>query len=237
MALRSLRIWGEGWSGMTDFEPQTLEKPSSFSLWLNWLPIFHIATGLLLTLWMCHTTSSRLGILVAWIYLLPPLASRLMITIFGNPEGRLTQDVSAYRVWWVLTQLQILFNRLPWLEELLRLLPGLYALWIRLWGGRLSPFAYVGPGVQITDRHAIHVGRGAVLGMNSLLTGHLVIRDEKGRWQVLVAAPVVEPGAIVGGAAKLGPGALLRAGSMLPVGRHIMPFEEWPRRKIGTNEE
>jgi hypothetical protein len=45
---------------------------------------------------------------------------------FGRPEGQLTQDMSAYRVWWVLTQWQILFNRLPWLEELLRLVPGLY---------------------------------------------------------------------------------------------------------------
>lgn len=169
--------------------------------------------------------------LLAWIYLLPPLASRSMIIAFGRPEGRLTQDMSAYRVWWVLTQWQILFNRLPWLEELIRLVPGLYAPWIWLWGGHLSARAYVGPRVLITDRHAVRVGHGAILGMKSILAGHLVLRNEEGRWLVLTAAPIVESEAIMGGDARLGPGAVLRSGQTLPAGRFVRPFDEWPMRK------
>jgi hypothetical protein len=217
---------------MTVHEIPQLERPSAFSLWLNTLPLLHLASGIAATLLLCRTTEDKAMLLSAWIYLLPPLASRLTILLFGRPEGRFTQDMPAYRVWWVLTQWQILFNRLPWLEELLRLVPGLYAFWIRLWGGNISPFAYIGPGVLITDRHAIRVERGAVLGMHGILAGHLVVRDENGRWVVLAAAPVVESEAILGGDAKLGPGAILRAGQMLPSGRHINPFEEWPRRKI-----
>lgn len=219
---------------MTDVKPLQLEKPSAFSLWLNVLPILHLASGFALATGLCDTMGGRFWVLAAWIYLLPPLASRLMIMVAGRPEGQLTQDMPAYRVWWVLTQWQVLFNRLPWLEELLRLVPGLYALWIGLWGGHLSPFAYVGPRVLITDRHAVHVGRGAVLGMKSILSGHLVLRDEAGRWLVLAAAPTVEPEAILGGDARLGPGAVLRAGHMLPTGRFVRPFDEWPRRKSGV---
>jgi hypothetical protein len=118
----------------------------------------------------------------------------------------------------------------PLLEEMLRLVPGLYALWIALWGGNLSPFAYVAPGVLITDRYAVRVGRGAILGMKSSLAGHLVMRDEAGRWQILVAAPIVEAEAILGGESGLSPGAVLRAGHMLPLGRRLSPFDEWPRR-------
>jgi hypothetical protein len=221
---------------MTDLESRQLEKPSSFSLWLNGLPFLHLVSGLGVAAGLCETAGGWLGVLAAWIYLLPPLASRMMILALGRPEGRLTQDMAAYRVWWVLTQWQILFNRLPWLEELLRLVPGLYALWIGLWGGRLSPFAYVGPGVLITDRYAIRVGRGAILGMECILAGHLVVRDEAGRWVVLAATPIVEAEAIVGGDARLGPGAVLRAGHMLPTGRRINPFDEWPRRKAGVNK-
>jgi len=221
---------------MTDFKLIQLEKPTAFSLWLNGLPLLHAASGLGVALGLCDTVSGRVWVLAAWVYLLPPLTSRLMIFAWGRPEGRLTQDMAAYRVWWVLTQWQMLFNRLPWLEELLRLVPGLYALWIGLWGGHLSPFAYVGPGVLITDRHAIRVGRGAILGMKSILAGHLVVRDEAGRWLVLAAAPIVEPEAIVGGDAKLGPGAVLRAGHMLATGRHINPFDEWPRRKAVVDD-
>jgi len=216
---------------MSDAESLHLEKPRAFSLWLNGLPFLHLASGLGIALGLCDTLSGRAWVLVAWVYLLPPLASRLMIVALGRPEGKLSQDMVAYRVWWVLTQWQIIFNRLPWLEELLRLVPGLYALWIWLWGGRLSPFAYVGPGVLITDRYAIRIGRGAILGMKSILAGHLVIRDEAGRWLVMVATPIVESEAILGGDTRLGPGAVLRAGHTLPTGRRIKPFDEWPRRK------
>jgi hypothetical protein len=220
---------------MTDFELLQLEKPTAFSLWLNGLPFLHLASGIGVAFWLCETMGGRIGVLAAWVYLLPPLASRLMVMTLGCPEGRLTQDMAAYRVWWVLTQWQTLFNRLPWLEEVLRLVPGLYAVWIRLWGGHLSPFAYVGPGVVITDRYAIRVGRGAILGMKAILAGHLVLRDEDGRWLVLAAAPIVEPEAILGGETRIGPGAVLRAGQMLPNGRRINPFNEWPRRTAGED--
>lgn len=79
----------------------------------------------------------------------------------------------------------MLFNRVPWLEELLRLVPAFYALWIWLWGGKFSPFAYAGPGALITDRYAVEVQRGAVLGFQSALAGHMVVRDEAGRWVVI----------------------------------------------------
>jgi hypothetical protein len=221
---------------MTGDEIVQLEKPSAFSLWLNALPFLHLASGFGLVFWLCDTMGCRILMLAAWVYLLPPLASRLMIIALGRPEGQLTQDMSAYRVWWVLTQWQILFNRLPWLEELLRLVPGLYALWIGLWGGHLSPRAYVGPGVLITDRHAVRVGHGAILGIKSILSGHLVLRNEEGRWLVLAAAPIVESEAIMGGDSRLGPGAVLRARQVLPTGRFVRPFDEWPRRKAVVDD-
>lgn len=214
---------------MTGRKINQFEKPGVFSLWLNGLPLLHLASGVVLAFGLCDTTGQRLGLLAAWIYLLPPLAARLTMKIWGRPQGRLTQDMLAYRVWWVLTQWQMLFNRVPLLEEMLRLVPGLYALWIGMWGGNLSPFAYVAPGVLITDRYAVRVGKGAILGMKSSLAGHLVTRDESGRWQILVAAPIVGSEAILGGEAGLSPGAILHAGQMLPIGRRLAPFDEWPR--------
>ncbi|RIX47516.1 MAG: hypothetical protein D3M94_07535 [Rhodocyclales bacterium GT-UBC] len=216
---------------MTDADGSRLEQPGAFSLLFNLLPLLHLASGIALLGVLGGGTGSRLGWLALWIYLLPPFCSRLMIAVWGRPEGSLTQDMPAYRVWWVLTQWQILFNRFPWLEEGLRLVPGLYALWIAMWGGRLSPRAYVAPGVWITDRHAVRVEAGAVLGMKSILCGHLVRRDEAGRWLVLAGTPVVEAEAILGGDARLGPGAILRAGEVLPTGRFVRPFEAWPRRQ------
>lgn len=206
-----------------------LEQPSRFSLWLNGLPVAVLATGVAAAASVSTTTAGAVGFFVAWLYLLPPLACRVMFAMFGRPEGELTQDLSSYRVWWTATQLQLIFNRIGWLEELLRLVPGLYALWIYLWGGRLSPQTFVGPGVTITDRYMIDVGPGCVLGAGCALAGHMVMYNSAGRWVVTVAAPVVERQAIVGGNAGLGPGARLRAGEMLPSGRRVAPFATWPR--------
>jgi len=208
-----------------------LEKPDGFSLALNFVPALHTLCGGWLAFGVVRSPAAGAAFFVFWLYLVPPICGRLLIAFFGRPEGRLTQDMRAYRVWWALTQLQIVFNRLPWLEEILRLAPGLYAAWIGLWGGGLSPFAYVGPGVLITDRYAVNVERGAVLGLRSILAGHLATRDKFGRFVVVVAAPTVESEAILGGLSGLGPGATLRAGCELPVGRHIGPMGEWPRRK------
>lgn len=211
------------------------EPPSAYSLWLNGLPFLHVASGFAAVLTLCGTAGGAVAVALAWIYLLPPLAARLTLAAFGAPGGRLTQDMRAYKVWWFLTQLQTLFNRLPMLEEFLRLFPGLYPLWIKLWGGSLSPFAYVSPGVVITDRYLVSVGRGAVLGLMSALAGHAAIRDLAGRFVVIVAAPRVEAEAILGGGAALGPGAILQARAMLPSGRRIGPHGIWPPRPRPAN--
>ncbi|MFM2057482.1 MAG: hypothetical protein RLY71_1867 [Pseudomonadota bacterium] len=212
---------------MTDAKP--LERPDAFTLALNYWPFMHLACGLAVGLSVFQAPGERAACMAAWLYLLPPLLARLTLLAFGRPAGRLTLDMPAYRVWWFLTQLQQPFNRLPWLEELLRLVPGLYPSWIKLWGGRMSLMAFVGPGVLITDRHAVVVARGAVLGMKSTLAGHMAIRDADGRFVVVAGAPTVESGAIVGGHAVLGPGATLRAGHLLPSGRRVAPFQDWPR--------
>jgi hypothetical protein len=206
-----------------------LERPDGLSLALNYLPVLQLAGGFTLAFGACSTPFARLVCLAAWIYLLPPVVARLTLMVFGRPAGRATLDSRDYRVWWFLTQWQMVFNRMPWLEEMLRLVPGSYPLWIGLWGGRLSLFAYVSPGVSITDRYLVDVGRGAVLGMKCTLAGHIAVRDESGRFVVLIGAPRVEDQAVVGGEAGLGPGATLLAGQMLPVGRRVAAFAVWPR--------
>jgi hypothetical protein len=212
---------------MSGAEP---ERPDSFSLWMNLVPAAWLGTGAALAARLGDGVGGALLVGLAWLYLATPLAGRLILIGFGRPEGSFTQDQGGYRVWWALTQLQMPFNRVPLLEELLRLVPGLYALWIAIWGGRLSPFAFVAPGVVITDRYLVRVGRRAVLGYRSTLAGHMAVRNEEGRWLAVVAGPTVGESAILGGDSGLGPGARLLEGAMLPTGRRVGPFDQWPRQ-------
>ena len=209
----------------------TVQAPDRYSLALNFLPLALITIGLLLAANLATGIAGGVGLLVAWIYLGPPLAGRIVTSLFSCPQGTFAMDTRGYRIWWAMTQLQMLFNRLPWLEEILRFVPGLYPLWIAVWGGHVSLFAFVGPGVVITDRHLVRVERGALLGAKAALAGHMATRDEAGRWQVLVAMPVVERDAIMAAESGLGPGARLAAGAMLPTGRRVAPHGTWPRQK------
>lgn len=215
---------------MTDARAEVMtQKPDGLSLAMNALPLALLVAGGVLTWTLFSTVGARLAFALCWLYLLPPLAGRLVVAAAGETEGEFAMPSRGFRVWWTLTQLQMVFNRLPVLEELLRLVPGLYPVWIGLWGGHASPQAFIGPGVKFTDRHLIRVERGALLGFQAALVCHMAQRDAEGRWQIVTAQTTVERDAIMGGGTALGPGARLLSGQMLPAGRRIGPFRTWPR--------
>jgi hypothetical protein len=203
-------------------------RVTPYTLALNYLPLVQLLVGAALVWSLTSSLRSRLLWSAAWLYLVPPLACRLTLLVFGWPRGRaLTQDTRAYKVWWFTYQWQVVFNRLPWLEELLRLVPGLYALWIRLWGGKVSPWAYWGPGSIVVDRPLVIVEEGAVIGMGAGLTGHIGTLADDGTYTVDIAPPRVGHGAIMGTRSGLGPSAELAPDQVLPAGRLIPPFVRW----------
>lgn len=213
---------------MTEKPNDRPERPDGLSLALNFLPVAILGLGAALaTVWFDGMT--LVWVFITWVYFVPAGIGGAVVRIWQPPEGQFGLHDRGYTLWWLMTQLQMPFNRLPFLEEALRLIPGLYPLWIALWGGQLSPQAFVGPGVMIADRHLIRVGPRAVLGARSGLAGHIALRDDSGHWRVLVASCEVGADAILGGDGGLGPGAKLLAGGMLPAGRRLGPFSRWPR--------
>jgi hypothetical protein len=217
---------------------------TGFTLALNYLPIVQLLVGGAVVASQASSLSSALLWSAGWFFLLPPLACRLALLLCGRPRGRaLTQAAPAYKVWWFIHQWQLVFNRLPWIEEILRLVPGLYALWIFLWGGRVSPLVYWAPGSLVIDRPLVIVETGAVIGMGAGLAGHAGTVAADGSYRVDIAAPRVGRGAMMGARSGLGPGAELVAGALLPAGRMIKPFTRWDgttKRGIadeGTDDE
>ena len=201
---------------------------TGFTLALNYLPLAQLLAGAAVVASQATSLRSALLWSAGWFFLLPPLACRLALLLFGRPHGRaLTQAAGAYKVWWFIHQWQLVFNRLPWIEEILRLAPGLYALWIYLWGGRVSPLVYWAPGSLVIDRPLVIVETGAVIGMGAGLAGHAGTVAADGSYRVDIAACRVGRGAMMGARSGLGPGAELAAGALLPAGRMIKPFTLW----------
>ena len=201
---------------------------TGFTLALNYLPLAQLLLGVAVVASQASSLRAALLWALGWFLLLPPLACRLALLLFGRPYGRgLTQAAPAYKVWWFIHQWQLPFNRLPWIEEILRLAPGLYTLWIFLWGGRASPLVYWAPGSLVIDRPLVHVEAGAVIGMGAGLAGHAGGIAADGSYRVDIAPCHVGRGAMMGARSGLGPGAELAAGVLLPAGRMIKPFTRW----------
>jgi hypothetical protein len=202
-------------------------RPSAYSLVLNVLPLALVAAGAA-AVWLTEGATARIAVALAWIYLLPPLAARAVTAAFGAAEGdNLTQDSRAYRVWWLLVQLQVIFNRFPFFEEVLRLAPGAYALWLNLWGSKVSLVVYWGPGALAADRQALRIGPGAVIGTRSVLSGHLALKNESGEFRVTLAPVEIGAGALIGAYAGIGPGCRIEAGEEVPAAAFLRPHTRW----------
>ena len=216
-------------------EPQVHEHEKAsrvgvtgFMVAANYFPLVYILTGAALVFGLPFGPWGRVGLALSWIYLLPPLVGRLLVGIVGAPvTENAAPQARSYKLWWMLTQLQMLFNRLPVLEELLRLLPGVYPLWLNLWGSHVSLLAFWAPGARVTDRYLLEVGRGVVLGTRCLVGGHLVTRHGSGDYRLTVARVVVESGAVIGVQAVIGPGCRICSDETVPAGALLPPFTMW----------
>lgn len=206
-------------------------KPSRYALLLNFLPLLHVAAGAVV---ICSVDGvlQIVGVTLTWVYVLPPLMCRLAMAIFGRPEGEnLGQDTRAFRVWWFLTQWQLLFNRFSVFEEVLRLVPGLYALWLNAWGSSVSPVVYWGPGAMVVDRHAVRVGPGTVIGTRAVLSGHLAVKDPLGTFNVTLAPIEIGAAVLVGAYAGIAPGCTVAANEEVPAAAFLRPFTRWAGRR------
>jgi UDP-3-O-[3-hydroxymyristoyl] glucosamine N-acyltransferase len=213
-----------------DTLPQALlaeARPSGFSLALNYLPLLNLLAGAALLLFV-DSVAAGIATLLAWIYLLPPLACRITIGLFGMPQGDgLDQSARAYKVWWFLAQLQVLFNRFGMFEELLRMVPGLYALWLNAWGARVSAMVYWGPGAMVVDRQAVRIDRNVVIGTRAVLAGHIAVRDSGGAFRVTLAPVEIGAGALIGAYAGIGPGCKVAPEQEVPTAAFLRPFTQW----------
>src|SRR5262249_44560672 len=217
-------------SGMTVTSADPAAPPArltAFMVAANYYSVVYLAAGALAVVGGGPSPAAGLGPALAWVYPVPPGLARLVLAARGAPVGRATVDTPAYRTWWLLTQLQMIFNRIRVLEELLRLIPGAYGLWLNLWGSRVSLLAFWSPGVVVADRYLLEVGRGAVLGARCHLGAHIVSTTPDGGWELVVAPVTIGAGGMVGALAAVGPGCVVEPHQTLPAGRFLGAFTAW----------
>ena len=199
---------------------------------INYYSAVYVITGVIVVYFLLSSFLPLVIFVLSWLYLVPPVLCRLVISIFGRPVGTVGLRTGLFMYWWFLTQLQIIYVRFQLLEELLRLFPGIYSLWLNLWGGKVSLLAYWAPGVTVTDYYHINIGKGAVIGGGCRIGGHVFTVDKDGSQRLIVAPLTIEDNSLIGLNAAVGPGSHVHANETIPAGKMLKPFHSWKNGKV-----
>lgn len=195
-------------------------------LLLNAWPMVHLGAAVAWLALPWWEIPLRLAVAVAWILLLPPLLCRLL-GLGRLSQGEIAVPSTAFFRWWSSWQLQMVFNRFPFIEEGLRLVPGLYSLWLRLWGARVGRLTLWSPGVRVYDRPFIQIGDDAVIGLEACLLAHFGGLDREGRSNLVIGPVAIGDRTTVGGRSLLGPGLVLEADQFTETLFLGTPFSHW----------
>ena len=166
-------------------------------------------------------------LLVCVVYGLPVVCYRVHNLLYPVKEGASHLVGDAYSPWWGGHQLQLPFIALPALEMPLKMVPGLFSVWLRCWGSRIGRGVYWTPWVEVVDRGMLDVGDGVVFGHRVGIYGHL-IKPTRTNLLLFAKKVAVGQGAFVGAGSVLLPGATIEAGAVVPMKTELGVNEHFP---------
>jgi hypothetical protein len=190
-------------------------------LLLNLIPPLH-AVGTVACMFQPLSWPLKIISAAAFLYLLPLFPARVLRESLRKSPPEIPVGSPAFLKWWACFQCQVLFLRFPALEEIIRLVPGCYSLWLRLWGSRVGRLTYWSPRTFVLDRGFLDIGDDVVFGAGVKLNPHVMDRGK------LLLAPV-----------KIGDRSLIGGYSLLTAGTEIAddettraflispPFSKW----------
>ena len=196
---------------------------------LSFFPTLHIAC---IGFALCWTVlePSWIGLLTVpfTVYGLPLCANRIHQLFHPVEEGIYRLDEKRHSPWWGAHQFQALFIAVPPLEGILQLVPGLFSLWLRLWGSSVGKDVYWTPRVEIIDRNLMEVGDRVLFGHHAACYGHAV-RRKNGRLMLYVRKVRFGDDVFIGAYSRIGPGVKIESGSTVPIGTDLYPNQTFQR--------
>lgn len=178
------------------------------------------ATSLLYGLWQ-HTWWG-LFLCLFFIYGLPVLTYRIHSHLYPLKSGISYLQGEEYSPWWSSHQLQLIYIAFPTLETILRLVPGLFSCWLRLWGAQIGQHIYWTPGLEIADRGLLSIGNRVVFGHRVGMSSH-IIKPRRGNLMLYLKPITIGDGSFIGAGSYIGPGVTVAAGSFLAASSELYP--------------
>lgn len=172
------------------------------------------------------------------LYIVPVLVYRIFIAVHPLELGLSNMAEKRFSPWWASHQIQLLYTAVPILEAVLRMVPGLYSAWLRLWGSRIGSSVYWTPRMEIHDRGLLNIGDRVVFGHKVELYGHTVT-PKRDRLLLYTGLVTIGPGAFIGAGSRLAPGVMIQPGAVVPILTDLYMNAKFPQevtdaRPIGT---
>lgn len=174
-----------------------------------------------------------LGVVLFVLYGVPVLVYRLHALIFPIQEGISYLGGKTYSPWWGSHQIQAIYITFPALEAFLRLIPGVFSFWLRLWGSKVGQNAYWTPGLEIADRGLLEIGDRVIFGHQVGLYSH-VIKPRRRNLMLYVKRVKIGNDVFLGAWSHLGPGTTVSDGTYLPVATFLYPNQtiKYPSQEV-----
>ena len=182
-------------------------------------------------LWICFYPGilSIMALLIC-LYVFPLLVYRIHEYFYPLKEGISYLGGKNYSPWWGSHQIQVIYIAFPALETLLRLIPGAFSLWLRLWGAKVGKNVYWTPQLEISDRALIEIGDNVVFGNGVGIYSH-IIKPKKQDLLLYVKKVKIGNNVFLGAWNHIAPGVTIADGTYVPVFTHI-----YPNKLVGNKE-
>lgn len=167
---------------------------------------------------------SILAVLLS-IYGFPVLVYRLHQWVYPVREGVSYLGGKEYIPWWGSHQIQAIYIAIPALEAVLRLIPGVFSCWLRLWGAKVGRNVYWTPGLEIADRGLLEIGDRVVVGHRVGIYSH-IIKPRKQDLMLYVKKVKIGNNVFVGAGSHLAPGVVIRDGTFLSMATNLYPNQQ-----------
>lgn len=198
---------------------------------LTFFPAFVMAIALGCFLWLIFLPNIlAILALIFILYIFPLLIYHLHGYFYPIKFGTSYLLKKKYSPWWGSYQIQLIYSLFPVLETILHLIPGLFSLWLRLWGAKIGRQVYWSPSVHIIDRGLIEVGDRVIFGHLSATISH-VIKPKKNDLLLYVKPVKIGSNVFIGSNVKIAPGVVITDGEYIPFDTII-----YPDRKMNNNQ-
>lgn len=155
-------------------------------------------------------------------YLFPLICYRILTFIYPIKEGASYIGINEkkFSPWLFSLRLQQIYIVFPIFERLLFFLPGIYAIWLRMWGSKIGKNVFFVPNIIVHDRGFLELGDNIVFGDRAYLSSHF-LEVRNGRFMVYLKKVTIGSNVFIGAMSHLGPGTKISPNTKVPAGTYF----------------